>query len=117
MWPRFVEMTLAGWLLVSPWIFTYAEPHWRLLDAGCGLAVLALALLSFRWRFAHLFTILPAAAWLLLIYSTTSYPPSADRESAVMVGFLLLMFAIIPSHATRPAAAWERFIASRQQDA
>jgi hypothetical protein len=120
MWARVVEMLLAGWLLLSPFVFRHAPETSALWwnDLCCGLAVLALALLSMwkRSSLLHLATGL-VGLWLIafgILASPHPAPPALQND--VAVGFLLLMFATIPNEASRPPRGWRDFLA-RKEDA
>ena len=110
MWSRVVEFMLACWLAVSPFIFQHPEDAIALWmsDFACATAVATLALLSY-WRptrHAHLL-IVPIALWMIGFGRFgDSAPLLAGLQNNIAVGLLLLMFAIIPNHATRPPESW-----------
>ena len=118
MWARVVEILLACWLLQSPFLFrngSNAGALW-LNDLGCGLAVLAIGLLSIWKRppLLHLATGL-VGLWLVafgILASTHPAPPVL--QSDIAVGMLLMMFAIIPNEASSPPRAWRSFSQSTQ---
>ncbi|MEX0718711.1 MAG: SPW repeat protein [Planctomycetaceae bacterium] len=120
MWPRVVEVMFGCWLAISPFIFTH-PPDQPLLwwnDLGCAAVVVALALASFhpRWRRAHLLEV-AVGAWLIGAgYFAAEQPPPAATQNDVLVGWLLLMFAVIPSETNRPPAGWERRLRSETRD-
>lgn len=110
MWPRVTECMLGCWLLVSPFVFRYEDQPlgWWINDYVVGLAVIAFGLLSY-WRPArriHLLTVL-LAIWLVLygrFGHQYPFPPAA--QNYITLGFLLMMIAIIPSHASEPPPEW-----------
>lgn len=112
MWSRVVEIMLACWLLVSPFVFQHSSQETMLWvsDFACAVAVATLAMLSY-WpptRHAHLVTVL-VALWLILFGRfavAAPIPPGYQNE--MVVGLLLLMFAIVPNHAARMPLAWSR---------
>jgi hypothetical protein len=110
MWARVVEFMLACWLAISPFVFRH-EASDRFLwgnDLRCAALVAFFALTSFhgRLRRIHLCHFL-VVAWLLGIsFAQTVAPPPPAYQNYVVVGLLLMMFAIIPSRANVPPAAW-----------
>lgn len=110
MWSRVVEVMLGFWLAASPFIFRHA-PDARALwvnDLLCGFAVVTLGLLSF-WqplRQAHVATC-GVALWLIGFGCLVSpYPAPPALQNNILVGALLLMFAIIPNESSVPPKAW-----------
>jgi hypothetical protein len=106
MWPRDLELTLALWLLVSPFVFGHGgdAAAWA-TDLACGAAMVAFALLP-RWRplrRAHLLHAAPAA-WLAAFGWLRAPAPAAQNE--LVVALLLIMLAIIPSDANAPPRGW-----------
>lgn len=115
MWARVVEVLLGCWLALSPFIFRHtAEDRdmWR-NDFGCAVVVITLALVSF-WRplrYAHLALVL-VAFWLIgfsYVVSPRPAPPALQNDA--MIGWLLLLFAIVPNQASLPPDGWRNFIA------
>jgi hypothetical protein len=109
MWSRVIEMLLGLWLAAGP-VFVpqlIQPPPWRLLDIGLGSVTIVLAAASFwpRAHFAHLLLLVVGAVLIASGYLFLGAPPPAAQNRAV-VGFLLLMFAIIPNHASRPPRSW-----------
>ena len=111
MWPRVVEGMLAVWLALSPFIFaeTAGNPSpWVLY--GLATAVSTLALLSY-WRptrRAHLGILVVALGMFLWGRFAASTPPPPGYQHLITIGFLLRMFAIIPSDCLRPPYAWHK---------
>ena len=111
MWPRIVEVMLACWLTVSPFIFDYDEAD-RLLWITAYLsaaAVATLSLLSLSRRFDKMHLgILVVAAWL----AVTGYafggerPAPAAYQNDLVVGLLLAMLAILPTRTSEPPQRW-----------
>ena len=110
MWARIVECMLGCWLLMSPFIFAHAEDASALWinDLAAGSALVVLSLASY-WRvtaWAH-WLLLPIGLWLLAFGRFFETPPLQPAlQNAVIVGLLLLMFAIIPNHASMPSRSW-----------
>lgn len=115
MWARVVEVMLGCWLAVSPFVFRHS-PEDRIVwfnDFLSAMIVIVLALVSF-WRplrYAHVAN-LAVALWLIAFGFLASPPPTPPAlQNNVAVGFLLLMFAIIPNEANRPPVPWRDFFA------
>lgn len=115
MWARVVEVMLGCWLAISPFIFRLSLSEWHIWvnDFVCAALIIALGLLSY-WRplrHAHLITGL-AALWLMGFgYFAAPHPLPPASQNELMVGFLLVMFAIIPNEASLPPQAWREFYA------
>jgi hypothetical protein len=112
MWARVIEVMLGCWLAMSPFIFRHG-PEEKFLwfsDLFSALLVILLALISF-WpplRFAHVANLL-VALWLIAFGFWASYPVPPALQNDIVVGLLLLMFAIIPNEATLPPRPWREF--------
>jgi len=109
MWARIAELLFAVWLIVSRLIFSYDDiPFWP--DCLAAMAIVLFSLLSFidRLNKMHLLQILPAA-WLLYVSYTypTPWLPSG-LQNHIILGLLLLLFAIIPSRASEPPRPWKK---------
>jgi hypothetical protein len=104
MWARVIELMLGLWLVISPFIFAHAAATHHVI---CGTAVVTFALLSFRYsfRYAHLGIGL-VALWLIAAGYVTGHPAPPSSQNYILVGLLLLMFAIIPNEANLPPRAW-----------
>jgi len=111
MWSRVVEVMLGCWLLISPFVFRHAadEPALWANDLACGTAAIVFGLLSY-WRpmrHAHLAT-MAVGGWLIAFAYRTGFgsaPPASQNH--LILGLLLLMFAVIPNKAGRPAEGWK----------
>jgi hypothetical protein len=118
MWCRVVEVTIGCWLAMSPFIFRHppGEVSWWANDWACAVAIMVLALLSFRQglRHIHLLNCI-VAIWLIAwgyLHGREPVPPALQND--VLVGWLLGMFAILPSEAELPPKAWEDFYARQR---
>ncbi|MES2345321.1 MAG: hypothetical protein V4494_05235 [Chlamydiota bacterium] len=113
MWARVVEFMLAVWLALSPFILRYPAQETFLWanDFICAFLIALFALVSF-WppcRKIHLLT-LGVALWLLGIgYSTFPALALPPQENSVVIGLLLLMLALVPSHSHHLSPSWEEF--------
>lgn len=110
MWARVVEFMLGCWLAVSPFIFAHPSGSSMLwaTDWIAACLVIAFALLSY-WhplRHAHLLTAIVACGLVAIGRFSTPVPLSPGLQNEIVVGLLLLMFAVVPNHASRPPEAW-----------
>jgi hypothetical protein len=117
MWARVVEFMIAVWLALSPFIFRYSsgETFLWVNDWVCAFFVASFALLSFchPLRKMHLFTLI-VALWLWgLGYTTFPEKASVSLQNSVVVGLLLLMLAIVPSHSDQLSFSWNKFMKER----
>ena len=111
MWSRVVEVMLGCWLLMSPFLLEHetSEIAYWITDFTCGGAVILFGLLSY-WRptrHAHLLSLI-AGGWLIgfaYFKGFGSAPPAAQNH--LILGLLLIMFAVIPNHAGRAASEWD----------
>lgn len=121
MWARIIEVMLGCWLAMSPFIFHHGAEDGALWfnDLISALIVIVLALVSF-WpplRFAHVGN-LAIALWLIAFgFWASPYPTPPALQNDIIVGLLLLMFAIVPNEATRPPRPWRDFQAGRYTNA
>ena len=118
MWARVVEFMLACWIAISPFIFRYPGNDTFLWanDFICASLVALFALLSF-WhplRNIHLLT-LGVALWMWGMgyrsFPEMTYP---EHENSAIIGLLLLMLAIVPSHSHHPSPSWQEFLTKRK---
>jgi len=104
---------LGIWLAISPFVFTPGDAangpacsFW----VGAGI-VIASSILAY-WpplHRVHLVNLL-VGAWLLAVgFLGAPIPPPAAYRNSVVVGLVLLMLAIVPSHASAPPKAWRAF--------
>lgn len=110
MWSRVVEFMLGCWLAVSPFVFKHPPSDWSLwgIDWVCAALVISFAMLSYwtRLRHIHLATGVLAVAMIAFgrLASPTDIIPAFQNH--ILIGLLLLMFALIPNHASRPPRWW-----------
>jgi hypothetical protein len=82
------------------------------------MAVIVFALLSF-WapmRFAHIVNLV-IGLWLIAFgFWAVPYPTPPALQNDIVVGLLLVMFAIIPNDATRPPRAWRDLLTRSQEN-
>jgi hypothetical protein len=110
MWARVVEIMLGAWLVISPLVFRDTPDLERYIvnDMVSGSLVIAFALLCF-WRRAtraHLATLV-LGAWLAgfgYFSAPRPGPPAAQNE--IVLGLLLMVFAVVPTEAARPPEQW-----------
>lgn len=106
MWARTIELLIALWMLISYFFYSYAGNHLvitALIVIFAGLSFLE------KLNKMHLLNVIPAF-WLLAIaytYPTPLLPFS--YQSYILAALFLLLFAIIPSRASEPPLAWQRF--------
>ena len=117
MWARVIEVMLGCWLAMSPFIFRHSAED-RVLwfnDLFAAMVVIMLALVSF-WRplrFAHVANLV-ITLWLIAFgFWASPYPAPPALQNNIVVGLLLLMFAMIPNEATRPPRPWRDFVARK----
>jgi hypothetical protein len=112
MWARVVEFMLGCWLAISPFIFRHPADEWGLwvVDWGAACLVMAFALLSY-WpplKRMHLATAVLSIGLIAVGRFFFGEHPPAGAQNQIMIGLLLLMFALVPSHASSRPEAWQR---------
>lgn len=113
MWARVVEIMLGCWLVISPFIFRHPADQNALWtnDLASGFAIIVIAFISF-WnplRHAH-WLIAGFAIWLIGFGRFAGGDPNLPAlQNDMVVGILLLMFAIIPNETNRPPQAWRDY--------
>lgn len=110
MWPRVIEGMLGAWLLVSPFVFrnTEASTDYTLSVVASGTIVTIASLLSF-WRPARYarFLTLTVSVWLTMhgyFSAVRPGPPAAQNE--LVVGLILVLFAIMPNDTNDVPEPW-----------
>lgn len=121
MWPRVLEMALACWLAISPFVFDYDEGErllWR-LSFSASAAVFTLSALS-TWsptKRAHLGSLAVAAVLCFVGYFAVDERPGPPAyQNLIVTGLLIAMFAVLPRSVTLPPAAWRRHWQTRHLD-
>ena len=104
---------LALWLMISPFVFRYpSEPRFIWFnDYACGAFIATCSLLSFLPRIEklHLLNLL-VAGWLIAVaYAQPESPPPPPYQNYAVVALLLLVFGILPSHASEPPRKWKEY--------
>ena len=112
MWPRVVEVMLGCWMLATPFVFrdTPAVDEYAANAVASAALLIVASLLSFwrRMRLAHLGTLL-VALWLAghgYFAAARPGPPAAQNE--IVVGLLLLLFAILPGETNAVPLPWRQ---------
>jgi hypothetical protein len=112
MWARVVEVMLGGWLLISPFVFrdTPGLERYVVNDVISGGFAILFALLCFwpRTSRAHLATLV-LGAWLASYgYFLAPRPGPPAAQNNIVVGLMLIVFAIVPTDAARPPGPWRK---------
>ena len=112
MWSRVVEAMLGCWLLMSPFLFRHAADETVLwvTDLVCGAAVFLLRPLSY-WTpclQAHFSTLAVVALLPSFAYLRGFGGAPAASQNHLILGLLLMMFAVIPNDAHRPSPEWRQ---------
>ncbi len=112
MWPRAIELMLALWLAVTPFVFLQDSGTAEVWGNafGCALLILLASSLSFwkRTRRAHLLNI-AVALWLMGYgYLLAGTPPEPVFQSFLITGLVLGLFAFIPPEANEPPLSWRK---------
>ncbi len=117
MWARAIELMLGLWLVLTPFIFL-GEP------GGPDLAVPAFAAGALIWLFstlsfwhptrrAHLGNLAVSAFLVVYGYVKTGHPAVPHFQSLLIVGLLLVLFAIVPPQSSEPPLLWRKHYEKR----
>ncbi|PIS03403.1 MAG: hypothetical protein COT85_00380 [Chlamydiae bacterium CG10_big_fil_rev_8_21_14_0_10_42_34] len=108
MWARIIEIFIGIWLIISHFLFQTSGFD----DLIAGGFIILFASLSFvdRLNKMHLCHIFPTGWLLYLSYSyPTPYLPFF-MQNYILSALNVLMFAIIPSHASDHPRPWKKFL-------
>lgn len=110
MWARHIEVMLACWLAVTPFVFEgdSASVSTRVVSWTSAAAVMTFSLVSY-WPPARRAYLLTALTGLVIggwAYFAASDPASPVHQNFVVTGLLLMMMGILPCYNNRPPAAW-----------
>lgn len=119
MWARILELILACWLFISTFILSYPQADSFMLTAhwACAGLIFLFSLLSF-WRplgKMHLFNIGIAFCLIGLGFTTFPQMAGAAEQNSVILGILLLILGVVPSHCNDPSPSWQKFSATLQR--
>lgn len=113
MWPRHIEVMLACWLAITPFVFAGDDAGigTRVASWGSACAVLLFSLITYvPWaRRSYLLTAATGTALFGWAYFSAASPPSAVHQNFVVTGLLLMMTGIIPSYNNRPPKKWAEY--------
>lgn len=119
MWARVVEFMLACWLAISPFIFSYPKDalfYWYNDLITCSLiAFFSLASYHTPIRKLHLCNLTIAFYLITLCFFFQADGLYAPLQNYMVLGILLLMIAIIPTHADQPPVGWRKFFEKKQR--
>lgn len=112
MWARIVEVMIACWLALSPFIFhAPKEEKWFWInDFACSFLLAFFSLLCFYkpLRKIHLFN-LGVGIWLFSMGYFFPLPLPAYVQNDVVIGLLLLVLTLVPSESEHPPQSWQNF--------
>ncbi|MCB1110368.1 MAG: hypothetical protein KDK64_05255 [Chlamydiia bacterium] len=110
MWARIVEVCLAAFLCISTWIFPDPRPFW-ILNFCLAAWICVFSFLSFYppLRKIHLMNGIPILILCLVAMVQPNPPPPPLFQSYMTLALLLVLFVIIPTHASRPPDPWVHF--------
>lgn len=117
MWSRVIEIMLGFWLWMSPFIFRHPEgavSFW-INDYTAGALCMLFGALSYgnRTRQIHLGNSVVGLWLIVFAYLNSGWPVEPAFQNNVIVGFLLLMFGIIPNHADQPSPERRRQVSAQ----
>lgn len=120
MWARVVEVMLAVWLVISPFVFRLENNETFLwtnaFAAGALIAVVSLVSFWPKAEKLHLLN-LASGAWLIAVaFAWKDQPPPPAVQNYTVLGLLLMMFAVIPSRSQLPPRPWREFYERRMPD-
>ncbi|PIS01359.1 MAG: hypothetical protein COT84_02930 [Chlamydiae bacterium CG10_big_fil_rev_8_21_14_0_10_35_9] len=110
MWARIVELFIAGFLIVSGWIFQSSSFLW-IFNIITATWIILFSFLSFRHRLRkiHLMNTIAALALAICAFIQPDPPPPPVFQNYMVLALLLIMFAILPTEASKAPVPWRRF--------
>jgi hypothetical protein len=115
MWARWCEILIGVWLVSSYWLFraSWTPPSWPLYANEFAASLIVTFALASYWhplRHAHLGNVAIAMALVAVGWLDETFPASASDQNRILTGLALMMFAVVPNHATKPPEEWRRVI-------
>lgn len=115
-WPRLVEGALGVWLVASQWVLgAPADPAAEVLGVDAvpvvlGVMLVALMLVSFRYRRAQAAILATGALVVLLSWLLHPRPGPPSAENAIIVGLVVCLFALVPNEPGLPPVRWRPYV-------
>ena len=110
MWPRVIELSIAGFLIASIWIFQSSD-FLLIFNIVIAAWICLFSILSFfkQLRKIHLMNIVAAFALAIFAFIQPNPPPPPPYQNYMILSLLLVMFAILPTEASKPPMPWRKF--------
>ncbi len=113
MWARVIELMLAFWLAISPFVFDYPGHitfYWT-TDFVCSALIALFSLLSFHLplRKMHLCSLLVAFYLVSLGFILKDSPLQPALQNYLVLGITFLMLNIVPTDASDQPQPWKDF--------
>lgn len=107
MWARICEIFLGVWLIASHALFHVSIG----INFALAILIVIFAALSYipSINKLHLLQVFPAAILLIRSYAFPSTDLPLFMQNDILVGLCLLLFAVIPSHASDHPRSWKRY--------
>lgn len=116
MWARHFEIFLAIWLAISWLIFRYPQNSLLMYhDFIIAIAISTISLLNYKYRYIHLYNLIIAMWLIVLVYYNNTPISVAPYQNYMVIGLLLIMFAVIPAHASTPPKEWFEFLEKKDK--
>jgi len=112
MWGRVLQISVACWLAMSPFIFGHGDGLYLWMHDFASAAVIGiLAILSFNQRLKHLHiaTVIPALWMIGGAFLLVPTPPPPAYQNHLILGLLLLILILVPSNANEPPRGWQEY--------
>ena len=119
MWARHCEVFLGLWLAISWLLFSYPSNmlslvyfDWIICTLIC---IFSLSCYWERLKYFNLMNVIVGCTLIGFVFTSsedTSLPP---YQNYMVVGLLLLMFAIIPTHSSQPPSEWLKFFKEKKE--
>lgn len=112
MWARISEILLGIWLFIAHFVFKVQGSF----DLWWAFFICLIGLLSYipKLNKLHLLQLIPTGALLYVSYTYPTHILPFFMQNYILVGLSLLMFCIIPSHASDHPRPWQEFLDKHQ---
>jgi len=109
MWGRVVELMVAVWISLSPFIFRVTDDATIMwVDQLTALTICIVAGMSFWEPLQHTHVVtFPLSAGLMVWGRFAEMPPPPIHQNHIVVGFFLMLMVFVPNDASYPPLDWQ----------
>lgn len=118
MWARHFEIFLGFWIAISWLIFSY-PPNMFVFTYVDWLTCIVISVFSLgsywkKFRLLHLLNFIVGCILVGIAFVNKDQAEQPLFQNYVVLGLVLLMFSIVPSHSSLPPTRWIKFLKEEQ---